>query len=90
MLWARKTTGLRRVLLKMAADVESEELEEDGEEVLRWRGACVLDTYLYPTITCDLDLDEVGSTIVVEGNMLLPAGNIYLYDEFFFEVGEVY
>jgi len=64
-----------------------QDLEEDDEEPkLRWRGAVAIDTYLYPTITCDLDLDEVEYTTIVEANIALPTGDIYLYDEFYFEV----
>lgn len=82
-LWLKKTTGLRRVLLKMPHDSAE---DDDNESGLRWKGVCVLDTYMYPTITCNVELDEVGSTIVAEGNLLLPSGNVYLYNEMYFEV----
>lgn len=84
-LWTKKTTGLRKVLLKMPYD----SVENDEESSMRWKGVCVLDTYLYPTITCNVDLDEVGSTIVAEGNLVIPSGNVYLYNEMLLEVSSL-
>lgn len=68
---------------------QDEEKEEEDEEndVLRWHGHVEVDTYFYPTITGNLDIDEIDDLYIIEGNLVLPNGTIFLYDELNFEVG---
>ncbi|KAL0271734.1 UNVERIFIED_CONTAM: hypothetical protein PYX00_008731 [Menopon gallinae] len=64
---------------------KSRTLIADDEDLLKWEGKVELDTYFYPTIKGDLDIDETENVYTIDGNLMLPNGTIKLYDLLNFE-----
>lgn len=65
---------------------KSKTLIAEDEDLLKWEGKVELDTYFYPTVKGDLDIDETENLYTIDGSLILPNGTVKLYDLLNFEV----
>ncbi|KAJ8955428.1 hypothetical protein NQ318_003526 [Aromia moschata] len=56
--------------------------EEDGDDPLSWKGLIELDVIIYPTMKGELEIDQKGSSYILQSNLVMSHGVAVIIDEF--------
>lgn len=65
-------------------DVQDEEDEDDGADLFNYVASLQVDTLVWPTVTGEIEVDEIDDDFIVVGTLKLPQGAVLIKDRFEF------